>query len=120
VDGGAERKAAVSEALSIMIRVLAPFAPHISHSLWNSLGEDTELLDATWPEVDPSALKSDTIRLVVQINGKLRGQIDIVANANDKEIQDAVLSENWISDHVGTGTIKKFIIVPGRLVNVVV
>ena len=120
LDKGIERKAAVGETLSIVIRVLAPFAPHICHSLWRSLGEDTELLDASWPEVDSSALKSDTIQLVVQINGKLRGQINIVATANDKEIQDAVLSETWISDYVGTATIKKFIIVPGRLVNVVV
>ena len=79
-----------------------------------------ELLDATWPVVDPLALERKQVQLVVQINGKLRAKIEVAADAKEKEIQAIALSDPRISRHIGNAAVQKFVIVPGRLVNIVV
>ena len=115
-----QRQAALREALDVLVRVLAPVTPHICHALWEVLAMDGELLDATWPVVDPLALKREQVQLVVQINGKLRAEIEVAADAKDKEIQVIALADPRVSRHIGNAPVRKFVIVPGRLVNIVV
>jgi len=114
------RQAALREALDVLVRVLAPVTPHICHALWEVLAMDGELLDATWPVVDPLALQREQVQLVVQINGKLRAEIEVAADAKDNEIQVIALADPRISRHIGNAAVRKFVIVPGRLVNIVV
>jgi leucyl-tRNA synthetase len=114
---------AVREGLSILLRVLYPIVPHITHALWEDLGyaqQDGDLLDASWPSVDERALVRDTLELVLQVNGKLRGSVSVPADADRAVIEAAALaSEAWARCAEGRSP-KKVIIVPGRLVNVVV
>jgi len=122
-DAGAPESAAVlRESLGILLRVLYPIAPHIAHALWGELGfaaQLGELLDAAWPQADPEALKADTIELVVQVNGKLRGSVRVPAEADRAAIESAVLSQASIQRYL-TGPVRKTVVVPGKLVNVVV
>jgi leucyl-tRNA synthetase len=114
--------ALLRESLGILLRVLYPIAPHIAHALWGELAftaELGELLDAPWPRPDPAALKADMIELVVQVNGKLRGSIRVPAEADRTAIESAVLAQASIQRYL-TGPIRKTVIVPGKLVNVVV
>jgi leucyl-tRNA synthetase len=123
--GGAEpgADAAVREGFGILLRVLYPVTPHITHELWQALGYARghgELLDAPWPKVDEQALERDEIELVLQINGKHRGSVRVPAAATRHEIEQlAVASEDFIK-HAGAASPHKVIVVPGRLVNVVV
>ncbi len=116
---GAARK----HAVSILIRTLYPIAPHITSALWDELGfaaeEGTELIDAAWPEVNASALEVDEVKYVIQVNGKLRGQIMIAAGASREEIEKAVLAHPDVVRFVGEATVRKVIVVPNKLVNVV-
>jgi leucyl-tRNA synthetase len=114
--------AMLREALGILLRVLYPIAPHITHALWQELGfgdEHGDLLDAPWPKPDPGALQVDVIELVVQINGKLRGSIRVPAGADRAAIEAALAADSSIQRHIA-GPIRKIVIVPGKLVNVVV
>jgi leucyl-tRNA synthetase len=118
----ASSDAVLRESLGILLRVLYPIAPHITHALWGELGfggEFGELLDAPWPKPDPDALKADMIELVVQVNGKLRGSVRVPASADRAAIESAVLAQESVQRYV-TGPIRKTVIVPGKLVNVVV
>ncbi|MES2974463.1 MAG: leucine--tRNA ligase [Pseudomonadota bacterium] len=121
--GSAADQAALAECFSILLRVLYPVCPHISFVLWNELGyaaASGDLLDTSWPQVDEGALVQDEIELVLQVNGKLRGAIRVPAGASREEIEKAaVASEAFIAFANGAG-IKKVIVVPGRLVNVVI
>jgi len=115
--------AALREGFSVLLRVLYPACPHITHTLWVELGfaaELGDLLDAPWPKVDEAALVQDEIELMLQVNGKLRGAIKVAANADKAVIEAAALAnEECIKFMEGKPT-KKVIVVPGRLVNVVV
>jgi leucyl-tRNA synthetase len=111
------------EGFGILLRCLYPATPHIAHSLWSSLGYAQslgDLLDAPWPGVDPEALKQDEIELMLQINGKLRGAIVVPANASRVEIEQAALASAVCQSHTKGAAIKKVIVVPARLVNVVI
>ena len=113
--------ATITEGLGILLRVLYPVAPHITHALWNELGFEAAhgpITDAPWPQVDESALKQDEIELVVQVNGKLRSTIRVPADADRATIEAAALADEAVKKFV-TGTPKKIVVVPGRLVNVV-
>lgn len=116
-------KKALSEAFGILIRTLYPIAPHIMTTIWNELGFDAafgcDLLDAPWPTVDEKALVADEIKLVVQVNGKLRGQILVNADADRETIEKTALANPDIQRFVGTLTVRKVIYVTGKLVNVV-
>jgi len=120
VNESRERKAALREALEVLVCVLSPITPHICHELWHELEIGGELLDAAWPIVDLQALESDQVKLVVQINGKLRAEIEISADADEQQIQAAALAEPKVFRHIGNARVRKFIFVPGRLVNIVV
>jgi leucyl-tRNA synthetase len=115
--------AALREGFGILLRVLYPATPHIAHVLWVELGysrEHGELLDAPWPRVDSAALVQDSVDLVLQINGKLRGTIQVPAGADHATIEAAALAAPEFARFSAGRTAKKIIVVPGRLVNVVV
>jgi leucyl-tRNA synthetase len=111
------------EGLSILIRALYPIAPHICWQLWGDLGfaaREGDIIDATWPTPDPAALEQDEIELVVQVNGKLRGQIRVPKAASKEAIEALALADAGVAKHTEGKPIKKLIVVPGRLINVVV
>jgi len=112
--------ALLHEGLSILCCVLSPIIPHITHVLWYELGYKKALVEVSWPEIDSEALIQKTVSLVLQVNGKLRGQIEVAADADAKSIEALVLSNEQILRHTEGKTIKKVIVVPKRLVNVVV
>ena len=114
------RIAVMREVLGILIRVLAPITPHVCHVLWRELNMPGDLLDAPWPQVDDGALVATTQVLVVQINGKLRSQVEIDADADDDQIREAALADEKVIRHVGEKAVRKVIVVPGKLVNVVI
>lgn len=119
-DGATGQTAAVlREGAESLVLGLAPIVPHISHALWLQLGHRDAVIDAPWPQADPAALVSDTISLVVQVNGKLRGQINVAKDAAQDAILEAALAEPNVQKFL-TGEIRKKIVVPGRLVNLVV
>jgi len=119
-DGMDVRALALHESLVLLIKVLSPIAPHISHVLWQELGYKEELLDAGWPEVDQRALRRETVQLVVQVDGKLRSRIEVDTDADQQSIQTTALADEAVKRHVGERPVKKFIVVPGKLVNIVV
>jgi len=113
---------ALRECFGILLRSLYPVTPHIAQALWNDLGyvrQHGELLDAPWPEVDPAALRQDELELVLQINGKLRGAIRVPAHASRQAIEHAAVHSEAFAQHAPGARVRKVIVVPGRLVNVV-
>ena len=118
-DAGVPQQA-LHEGLGILLRVLYPITPHICHALWSELGYAGELLDAPWPEVDETALRQDEIELVLQINGKLRGRLTVPSNASREHIEGLAVAHEAVQRHSEGRPLKKVIVVPGKLVNVVV
>jgi leucyl-tRNA synthetase len=119
----AERDAAIGEGFSILVRTLYPCAPHIAHTLWHELGFEAkhgEIIDASWPTVDEAALVQDELDIVVQVNGKLRGQIRVPKDASKEAIEALALADAGVMKHTEDKPIKKVIVVPGKLINVVV
>ncbi|HET7062674.1 MAG TPA: leucine--tRNA ligase [Rudaea sp.] len=108
------------EGLSILFRLLAPITPHIAHALWNDLGYGGNILDGGWPKSDPEALKKATVTLAVQVNGKLRGTIEVAVDAPREQIEQTALGNVDVAKYVAGATPKKVIIVPGKIVNIVV
>ena len=120
--GGAQDLAVLLEGFSILLRCLYPATPHLAHALWVELGYDLahgDLLDAPWPQVDPSALVQDEIELVLQINGKLRGAVVVPSGASKEAIESLALASPTLLAFAAGAVPKKVIVVPGRLVNVV-
>ena len=113
-------RAVVHEALEAVVLMLSPMVPHICHALWAALGHKTALIDVPWPEVDESALDADLIEIVVQVNGKLRGRISVAANAGNDAVGEQALADPNVQRFVEGKEIRKTIVVPGRLVNIVV
>lgn len=115
--------AAVDECFSLVLRTLYPIAPHITTALWRELGYEKahgyDLIDAPWPQVDEHALVSEEVQLVVQVNGRLRARISVSADAGRDEIEKIVLANTDIQRFVGSTPVRKIIIVPNKLVNVV-
>jgi leucyl-tRNA synthetase len=115
--------AALSEGLSILLRVLYPVVPHIGWTLWRQLGyadRHGDMLDAPWPTVDEDALRRDSIALVLQINGKVRGSVHVAADAAEEQIREAALANEAFARFSEGRAARKVIIVAGRLVNIVV
>jgi len=108
------------EGLSILIRLLSPIAPHITHHLWRELGYGEDVMQALWPEADAAALEQDEIELVVQVNGKLRGSIRVPKAAGRSEIEELARANPNVQRFVAGQDVKKVVVVPGRLVNLVV
>ncbi|MEO9243089.1 leucine--tRNA ligase [Pseudomonas inefficax] len=112
-------RALLQEGLEAVTLLLAPITPHISHELWQQLGHQQAVIDASWPVVDEAALVQDTVTLVVQVNGKLRGQVEMPAAASREEIEAAARSNENVLRFIDGLTIRKVIVVPGKLVNIV-
>ncbi len=116
---GGAHDAILDEGFSIMLRLLSPIAPHIAHVLWRELGYGDDVLNASWPEVDETALVRDSIEMIVQVNGKVRGKITVAANAAKEVIEAAACNDENVMRFTDGKTIRKVIVVPGRLVNIV-
>ena len=109
-----------AEGLSILLRLLSPITPHVCHHLWRALGFGGNIMVAPWPEPDPAALEQDQVELVVQVNGKLRGSITVPKQADKAAIENLALANPNVQKFVAGQNVKKVIVVPGRLVNLVV
>ena len=111
--------AVLREGIGIVLRLLAPIAPHITHHLWRELGYGEDILGAGWPQVDEEALACDTIELVVQVNGKVRGRVQVPAEADRERIEAAAQANENVARFIEGKTVRKVIVVPGKLVNIV-
>ena len=108
------------EALEAIVLMLAPIVPHICHQLWQDLGHQEAVVRAPWPKVDVSALEQDIIEIVIQVNGKLRNKISVSATVSSDELQTLALNDDYIMRFIEGKPLKKVIVVPKKLVNIVV
>jgi leucyl-tRNA synthetase len=119
---GSDAPAVVAEAYSILLRVLYPACPHVTDALWRQLGYAGamgDILDAPWPVVEEAALARDEVELVLQVNGKLRGSLTVPAAADRAAIERAALASPEVQRFANGQAIRRVVVVPGRLVNVV-
>ncbi len=109
----------VREALDAIVLMLSPIVPHICHELWQVLGHQTAPVSEGWPAFDESALEQDTVEIVIQVNGKLRGRINVAADATRDQVAELALADENVQRFVVGKEVRKTIVVPGRLVNIV-
>ncbi len=119
-EANAHCAAALRESVVMLNKILSPITPHIAHRLWHELGEEGDIMDARWPVVDREALKSDTVKLVIQVNGKLRSEMEVPVSSTRKEIESMAVRDPKAQRFIRGKDIRKTIVVPGRLVNIVV
>ncbi len=117
---GTADRSVVQEALEIVVLGLSPIIPHVTHALWHALGHERALIDEPWREVDAGALETASVAMVVQVNGKLRGHISVAVGADEATVRAAALADANVQKFIGAAAVRKVIIVPGKLVNVVV
>jgi leucyl-tRNA synthetase len=110
----------VHEALESVVLLLSPIIPHVCHTMWQQLGHEEAVIDVAWPVADESARVSTRVTLVVQVNGKLRARIDVAADAPKETVENAALEDENVQRFIAGNEIRKVIVVPGKLVNVVV
>ena len=117
-------RAVINEGMSILLRTLYPIAPHITAQLFEDLGYDqrfsTSIVDAPWPKIDAQAMVADEVKYVIQINGKLRGEINVPAETPKSEIEAAALANPDAQRFIDGKPVRKIIVVPKKLVNIVV
>ncbi len=118
-DDSAQGRAVLQEGLEAAVLLLAPIVPHVTHELWQALGRDGAVVDAPWPVADPEAMAQDKLELVVQVNGKLRGHIRVPVDAARDHVEASALAEPNVQRFVNGKQVRKVIVVPGKLVNVV-
>lgn len=114
------REIVIHKGLSILLRVLAPITPHITHQLWQDLGYEGIIIEAEWPKSGAIVFKIESIELVVQVNGKLRSHIKVPNGADNATIESLAQQDPKIQSFIGNKPIKRIIIVPGKLVNIVI
>jgi leucyl-tRNA synthetase len=107
-------------AIETLLQLLAPFTPHITEELWEQLGHDTSVHLSDWPEYDEQYLKSDTMTVVVQVNGKVRAQLEAPADASEEQVVAQAKADEKVAGYLAGKDIKKTIYVPGKLVSFVV
>lgn len=107
----------VAEGMQAILRMLAPITPHISQVLWEHFGNDGFVVDASWPKVDESALVRDSIEVVIQVNGKLRGKVEVAVDIAKEDLEEAAKAN--VANYLEGTTIRKVVVVPGKLVNIV-
>jgi leucyl-tRNA synthetase len=107
------------EGFSILLRLLSPIVPHITHELWQELGYEGIICNAPWPVVDEAALVQDRVSLVVQVNGKVRAQLDAPADASKETLEEMALKAPNVERFVDGKPIRKIVVVPGKLINIV-
>jgi leucyl-tRNA synthetase len=113
-------RSVMHEALEIAVLGLSPIIPHVTHAMWRALGHGRALIDEPWTPVDAAALQTASIAMVVQVNGRLRGHITVAVGADEGTVRAAALADPHVQKFVGTSAVRKVIIVPGKLVNIVV
>ncbi|MFK8031518.1 MAG: leucine--tRNA ligase [Gammaproteobacteria bacterium] len=109
----------VHEALEAIVLMMAPITPHVCHQWWQQLGNTTDLMDARWPDVDESLLVTESVSIVVQVNGKLRGKLEVPAETSKEDLEKAALAEPNAVRFIEGKTVRRVIVVPGKLVNIV-
>ena len=119
-DESEQGKAVMRQAVNTVVLMLSPIVPHITQKLWQQLGHDSLIIEQAWPQFDEAALERDSIELVVQVNGKLRSKIYVPADADNDAIENIALKDEKIQHNIQDKTVRKVIVVPGRLVNLVV
>ena len=118
-DGSAADPATRREAVEALVLLSAPMMPHLSEECWQALGHKTLAAEAPWPKFDPALLKSDTVTLAVQVNGKRRGEVTVPVGADNKAVEAAALAEEGVIRALAGAAPKKVIVVPNRIVNIV-
>jgi len=108
------------EAVETVVVLLSPFVPHFCEELWEVLGHTDSVAKVSWPRYDGEAIKDEEILMVIQVNGKLRSRITVGAHASEEEIKEAVLTHQRIQEILQGKKVKKVILVPKKLVNLVV
>jgi leucyl-tRNA synthetase len=111
---------AVREAVETVVVLLAPFVPHVANELWQGLGHEGSLDRHPWPAVDVDALHTPRIELVVQINGRVRGRVEVDTGASEEDVVTMTLADERVRSALGDRPVKRTIVVPGRVVNLVV
>jgi leucyl-tRNA synthetase len=106
-------------ATESIVRLLAPFVPHFAEELWAALGHQPSIMSAGWPEFSEAACAEDVLTIPVQVNGKLRGHVEVPAGAGEDEVKAAALALDKVREHIGSAQVRKVIYVPGRLLNIV-
>ncbi len=109
----------IHEGLGILLRLLNPITPHFAHYLWQKLGYGSDIAKASWPKADNRALKSDTVKMRVQVNGKLRGEITIPIDADEEWIKQTALADSQVQKFILDKALKRVVIVPHKLINIV-
>ena len=112
-------KMVIQESLETAILMLSPIVPHFCHALWLHLGHEGTVMNASWPQVDESALIESSITVVLQVNGKLRDKVEVAKDVSKEELEKLALDNEAVKRFIAGGTIRKVIVVPGRLVNIV-
>ena len=119
-DSSEQARAVIQEALEITVLMLSPITPHICHQLWQLLGHDEAVVNVLWPQIDETALVQDKIELMVQVNGKLRSKIMVNADTDKATIEGLATTDEHVQKFIVDKEIRKIIVVPGRLINIVV
>ena len=117
---GSAARAVRHEALEIIVLGLSPMVPHICHELWHALGHEQALIDESWPQPDAAALRQETVEIIVQVNGKLRGRVQVAAGADESTVSAAALAVDGVRKFAGEAPPRRVIYVPGKLLNIVV
>jgi leucyl-tRNA synthetase len=118
-DSKPQTRAVRQEALEAAVMMLSPIVPHVSHSLWQSLGHSEPVVDARWPVADDRAMVRSEIQIVLQVNGKVRAKVDVPADINKADLEALALQNDNVVRFTEGNTVRKVIVVPGKLVNVV-
>ncbi len=113
-------KALVRESLEALLLMLSPITPHITHTLWQALGHQKPIMDEAWPKADPKALVKDKVEIVVQVNGKVRASIFVAPDLDKQALEKEALAQENVQRHMEGKAVRKVIVVPNKLVNVVV
>lgn len=112
-------RACVQEALEASILLLSPIIPHVTHEMWHALGHESSVMEEAWPEFDESALVKSVIEVVVQVNGKVRAKIEVAPDAPKDDVEALALANDHVQKFTDGKTVRKVIVVPGKLVNIV-
>ncbi|MDQ5922898.1 MAG: leucyl-tRNA synthetase, partial [Patescibacteria group bacterium] len=104
----------------MFLQILSPFAPHVAEELWQTLGEKKSINLSPWPKYDEKLLKDDEVKIVIQVNGKVRGEFMINADLSEDEVKAQALKEDSVIKHLGSTTPKRIIYVKNRLINIVI
>ena len=109
-----------NQHMEVLLKLLAPFAPHISEELWEQLGHKTSIHSESWPQYDPEKIKEDKAHIAIQINGKVRSQIEVDVDTSEGNIKEMALEDEKIKKWIEGKTPKKIIVVPNKVINIVI